>query len=650
MVWFRILSSAALVVGALVSGRGAGAVPPLDVYGRLPGFERAAISPSGDRIALIGTVENERRLIVTDRTKRPLLMINVGDHKLRGLYWAGEERVMFELSATVGLGAAYTTSKTELTNMVVVPVDGKPIWPIFDKVDKITGGIRGFFGTVEREGRSYGYFGGMALDGMGDNRLLNNTKPNLYEVDLATGKTSLAARRAEGEDVERDWLIGPDGSVAASLDFLSDSGAWTIRDTNRKVIASGKARTGAVSLISLGRTPGTILYFIRDENDDGRLFELPLAGGEASEILADEAVSGYLHDRRSRLLTGFVRESDTPEERFFDKRLANRMAATRKAFPGLTVELVDANDMFDRLIVQTNGPEDPQSWWLVDLKTGAADVLGVAYSIAPADVGPMRMVRYKAADGLDMGGVLTLPAGRAPKNLPVVILPHGGPYARDYPVFDWWAQALASRGYAVFQPNFRGSSGLGEDFRRAGNGEWGRKMQSDMSDGLAALAREGIVDPRRACIVGASYGGYAALAGVTLQQGRYRCAVSVAGISDVQRMYTTDVYESGNDATLIRALKQEIGSGRDLKLVSPITFADRADAPVLLIHGLDDTVVPFVQSRIMASALQRAGKPVELVTLKGEDHWLSRGETRLAMLKASVAFVEKHNPPDPAAR
>jgi dipeptidyl aminopeptidase/acylaminoacyl peptidase len=223
-------------------------------------------------------------------------------------------------------------------------------------------------------------------------------------------------------------------------------------------------------------------------------------------------------------------------------------------------------------------------------------------------------------------------------------MPHGGPGQRDYPGFDWWAQAFASRGYAVLQPNFRGSSGYGATFQNAGHGEWGRKMQSDLSDGLTFLVQSGIADPQRACIVGASYGGYAALAGVTLQKGIYRCAVSVAGVSDLSKMVATDIRESILSATLIRMLKQEVGSGRDLREASPIRFAAGADAPILLVHGKDDTVVNYDQSADMAKALQKAGKPVEFVTLVGEDHWLSRSETRQSMLEAVVAFVEKRNP------
>jgi dipeptidyl aminopeptidase/acylaminoacyl peptidase len=258
----------------------------------------------------------------------------------------------------------------------------------------------------------------------------------------------------------------------------------------------------------------------------------------------------------------------------------------------------------------------------------------------------MRMIHYQAGDGLDIAAVLTLPPDIPAKNLPIVVLPHGGPGARDYPGFDWWAQAFASRGYAVLQPNFRGSTGYGETFRRAGFGEWGRKMQSDMSDGLQYLVSEGVVDPKRACIMGASYGGYAALAGVTLQKGVYRCAVSVAGVSDLGERAYTLLQERGSDSTLRRVLKQEIGSGKDLTAVSPIYFAKSADAPILLIHGKDDIVVHYDQSADMAKALRKAGRPFEFVTLAGEDHWLSKSATRLAMLEAALAFVEKHNPSD----
>jgi dipeptidyl aminopeptidase/acylaminoacyl peptidase len=304
------------------------------------------------------------------------------------------------------------------------------------------------------------------------------------------------------------------------------------------------------------------------------------------------------------------------------------------------------------MIVFTDGGDDSGTYWFVNIDKGSADPLGKAYpTVTSKDVGPVRMIDYKAADGLDLHGVLTLPPGREARNLPLVVMPHGGPWARDYPKFDYWAQAFASRGYAVFQPNFRSSTGYGQALYEAGYGEWGRKMQTDISDGAAELARQGIVDPKRACIVGWSYGGYAAQAGVTVQHRLYRCAVSMAGVSDLakQLKYTED--EAGIDSPAARTWSLFLGVKSDwgvLRDISPAMLASRADAPILLIHGNDDTVVPIAQSDEMEKALQAAGKPVERVTLKGADHWLLEQDTRVAMLKASVAFVQKYNPADSA--
>jgi dipeptidyl aminopeptidase/acylaminoacyl peptidase len=228
-----------------------------------------------------------------------------------------------------------------------------------------------------------------------------------------------------------------------------------------------------------------------------------------------------------------------------------------------------------------------------------------------------------------------------------VVLAHGGPAARDEPGFDWWAQAMASRGYAVLQVNYRGSDGFGPDFLQAGFGEWGRKMETDLSDGVRYLVSEGTVDPKRVCIAGASYGGYAALAGATLDTGVYRCAVDVAGISDPKGFLVWS--KDRRNVAALRYWDRYMGaSGPDdprLEAISPASHADRAAIPILIIHGRDDTVVPFAQSQLMADALRRAGKDAQFVALTHEDHWLSSGATRLQMLQATMDFLQKNNPP-----
>jgi dipeptidyl aminopeptidase/acylaminoacyl peptidase len=172
-------------------------------------------------------------------------------------------------------------------------------------------------------------------------------------------------------------------------------------------------------------------------------------------------------------------------------------------------------------------------------------------------------------------------------------------------------------------------------------------MQTDLSDGVRHFAKEGIIDPKRVCIVGASYGGYAALAGATLDRGVYRCAASVAGPSDLRRMVIFSRGQSGVSAQRYwtRFMGAKNLNDPVLAELSPVEYAEKVDIPVLLVHGRDDTVVPADQSQRMADALKRAGKPVELVLMKGEDHWLTRGETRMQMLQSVVSFLEKNNPP-----
>jgi dipeptidyl aminopeptidase/acylaminoacyl peptidase len=199
----------------------------------------------------------------------------------------------------------------------------------------------------------------------------------------------------------------------------------------------------------------------------------------------------------------------------------------------------------------------------------------------------------------------------------------------------------------VLQPNFRGSI-LDSRFLEAGFGEWGRKMQTDLSDGVRYLARQGVIDPKRVCIVGASYGGYAALAGVTIESGVYRCAISVAGISDLKRFrkWTVENETRLSQRYWDRFIGISDKNDPSIAAISPIEHVGSVSVPVLLVHGRDDTVVPYEQSELIFSALKRAGKSVEMVTMKHEDHWLSRSETRLQMLQASVDFLRANNPPN----
>ncbi|WP_304180111.1 S9 family peptidase [Phenylobacterium aquaticum] len=632
-------------MAAFAVGSAARAAPPLEVYGRLPAVDLVDLAPGGESFALVARDGDARRLFVRKTDGTPVFVAAVGDSKVRDIQWIGDDQLVVFGSSTMQL-PDLSFEKMEWTGGVHIDLNTKASYILMKESHTYLPAMFGWYGQAQIGDRWYGYFADYTYEQIAPTYQSRMIWPDLYRMDMATGKVEKAAPAGAGDT---DWAIGPDGALLAT-------GAFDARGQGFKLAAgkwggptlltrSAQAGDAEVHLAGLGRTPGTVL--VRERNDqDTVVREIQVSQGGEGEVVTHGDVE-LLRGRLSRQLIGW-REGSNGAVHMFDPALQRRVDASRKAFPGLNVTLVSYDETFDHLVMLTDGSDDSGTYWLVDIPKKSARRIDHANPlIKPEDVGPVRMIQYKAADGLELDGALTLPPGGAAKNLPLVVLPHGGPIVLgDGAQFDWWAQAFASRGYAVFQPNYRGTLGHGEAFRKAAYGELGRKMQTDVSDGVAALAAQGIIDPKRACIVGASYGGYAALAGVTLQHGLYRCAVSVAGVGDFGRMITWDSVRDGSDMRGVNFWRDLSGAsaGQNLADISPVRQAARADAPILLIHGLDDTVVPIEQSKMMEKALKAAGKPVEFVTMAGEDHWLSKEPSRKAMLAAAVAFVEKHNP------
>lgn len=466
----------------------------------------------------------------------------------------------------------------------------------------------------------------------------------VFQANLKTGVQKVV----EIGDEETDEIqLGQDGVPIAKTGYDVARGRWSLKLRRGGGWVESRVvdtKTDRPVLIGLGRDGRSIV--VAEQAEEGYVVREISPEGIWSEPLDVQDADGPIFDPDTYRLIGLhVLKGEDEKYTFFDAKDQKVWDAVRAAFKGDRVRLESWTRDRQKIVVLVDSPTEGAGYAIVDLATRKAEWLGARYQqLFPEDIGKVQAIRFKAKDGLDLTGYLTLPPGRDPTNLPLVVLPHGGPASRDTPGFDWWAQAVASRGYAVLQVNFRGSDGFGWSFTRAGFGEWGRKMQTDLSDGVRFLAGQGAIDPKRVCIVGASYGGYAALAGAAIDTGVYRCAASVAGLSDLRRFVEWARMKNGVDAQ--RYWKRFMGGDEALTGVSPISHIERITIPVLLIHGQDDTVVPLEQSRIMAEALQKAGKPVELLVQKGGDHWLSRGETRLETLTATMAFVEKHNPPN----
>jgi dienelactone hydrolase len=623
--------------------------PPLEAYGELPAIEGVALSPQGTRIAVLLTVGRERMLAVFDEAMNPLQRFDAADLKVREFSFVDEDRLLLFTSSTETLPPEYVSSKLELYQALILSLSN-PQEPqlVFGNRPAIMDSIFGDYGVRMVEGRPVGYFLGYQLmQGVaGKGYRYEGGHYALFAVDLIDNSTRRVDYYVEGHS-SRSWLIGSDGDWPARFELESDKGKWTIRNKAGVQLATGVTPNGDAGLLVEGKDGTTIIYYVDDAEAGAiRYYEVPTDGsGSPVEIFA-EGIDRIYSDRTTGRLLGYLPEgSDDPV--FYDSTKQRAVRAVLLAFDELHARVSDWSTDFTKILVNTSGSGDSGSYYAVDMVRANAKLVGHERpAIRSSAVGPISTIEYAAGDDLQIEAILTLPPGREPSGLPLVVLPHGGPHAHDDDHFDWWAQAFASRGYAVLQPNFRGSTNRGDEFMRAGYGEWGRKMQSDLSDGIAHLAGAGTIDPKRVCIVGASYGGYAALVGVTLQQGIYRCAVAVAPVTDLELQLRFERMISSRNRMIRVSLDEEFGKERDFDAISPRQNARRASAPILLIHGRDDTVVEFRQSTGMADALKDAGKPHRLIELEGEDHWLSKSETRHRMVAESLAFVTEHNPPD----
>lgn len=361
-------------------------------------------------------------------------------------------------------------------------------------------------------------------------------------------------------------------------------------------------------------------------------------------------LSGIIQDvETGRFLAGCYR-ADVRQCDFVESAFATHMQALTQFFENSrNITLVSQTDDNSKWVLFVTGPDEPGTYYLYDLDAHSVDVLGEAFGRLALDrLGEMRRVDYTARDGAGLHGYLTAPPGDRTAPAPLIVMPHGGPEVRDGYSYDLWAQFLASRGYQVFQPNFRGSSGFGRAFAEAGHGQWGGLMQDDVTDGVNHLIAEGLAHPQQICILGASYGGYAALWGGASQPDLYRCVVSIAGVSDLIRQVRWDRSIYGRDSPGLDYAERSIGRlGQDderMRSVSPVRFAETWRPPVLLIHGDGDPIVAHEQSREMERALRRAGKDVRLITLDGEGHsnW-RRNDHELALTEIE-AFLARHLP------
>ena len=614
----------------------------IEHYGQLPNYRAVTISPDGQHLAVLRQLDGNDSVVVLRRSdNQALLSVDVTKFKARRLSFATDNHLLVHGTATRRI----FSTKTEHSGILLVNLETKTS-DVLLKDSRQVHDLATSVGSI------------VGIDAAAEDVYMQvyskDRSRDLYQVGLKNGRGKIYER---GTVNTVDWFVGAGGRVLAREDFndvkhkyrlLSKvSGSW-------EEIYSCDCEFPEISVRAVSKDESS-LYFVRETDEGTSVHTISLSTGDISESIVsqtDADVDSFYTDD-NRKLRAIISRGFVPEYDFLDPEAARRHAGLIAAFPGLSVSYRSMTADERLAIVMVGGSDAANTYYLFDTEKSQAITLVSQYPDVQS-VGEVVAIRYKAEDGLAIPAVLTWPPGRrGDSGLPLVVFPHGGPESHTEIRFDWWAQYFASRGYLILQPNFRGSTGFGVHFRKAGHGKWGREMQTDVSDGVKALVEAGYADPDRVCIMGASYGGYSALAGGAFSPDLYRCVVSVSGVSDLPRMLKQERFDHGSRSWAVaywnRVMAGSELTNSDLKMVSPVRFAEEFRAPVLLIHGRDDTVVPLLQSKVMAKALKKAGKPHTFLTLKGEDHWLSRSQTRLSMLKAIDEFFLAHNPPDDAS-
>ena len=470
--------------------------------------------------------------------------------------------------------------------------------------------------------------------------------PQVDEVDLATGKRRRVVMSRPGV---MSWYADGAGVVRMGIGMSDDGRSRRVHyrdrdDAGFRTIDKAKTRDERLTVPALFlRDPGKALVIDDDEDGYSALYELDLTTLQrGKQLFASKGydIGGIVRDASGFGYLGVAVEENRPEVRWTDPDMAAMQTTVSGLVKGAQTRIVSTSSDRSRAIVLVGGADAPGGYFIYDRADNAMEPLGFNNeSIRMRRMHPVRTIRYKARDGLEIAAVLTTPARRTGKP-PLIVMPHGGPFARDSETWDWWAQFLADRGYVVIQPNYRGSSGYGTPFAEKGEGQWGLAMQDDLDDAVKAVADLGIADPARVCMVGASYGGYAAIRAAQRDGRKYRCAVSYAGVSDLNRMmkYSSSFLFGGARGDWLRE------QAPDLKGVSPLNFPEQFSVPLLLVHGEEDRVVPPVQSKVLAQKLKSEGKDVTYIVQPEADHHFSRSEDRLEFLKALEAFLAKHNP------
>ena len=599
------------------------------------GAQQAAISPDGRHVALIehaGSSHTLKLVTLADLSQRVLMRgrwVMEGHHRVN----KQPRRVIWVNNATLAVDMGHAAEAMDL--------DGKKTADLGTRVI------------------------GKAVPADPNSTLMlvhdDDDMETVAVVDVQTRRSRRLRYPMSGKP--EHWTFDEQGALRAVL--LSDSSIWRDDTTLRlwylpfgqkdwMPLLEHKVIDDAWLPLAASAERDELIVSSRHQRDKVAVFRhAPLKGDLASAelMLADETADVAPGENlRGQNAMSFYALGLKPHRQWLDRDWQTVQKAVDEVLPG-RVNLISGNPA-GPVLIHSYSDLDPGRWLLLDVPKLELRLLAMhRQRIDPARMRPMETYHYASADGLRIPAFLTRPEGPAQPR-PTVVLVHGGPAARDHWGWNAEVQMLASRGYVVFQPQFRGSTGFGKAFEVAGHGQWGLAMQDDITAGVQDLVRRGIADPKRICIYGASYGGYAAMWGLVKTPELYRCGVTLSGVSDIGYMLT-DWSDSNGDKMTRELMRLTVGDRKrqqaQFDAVSPLKHAARIQAPVFIAHGEEDVRVPFSHATKLKSALSRAGKNHEWLALPLEGHSLHYLASQHRFYDQLLKFLDRHLQPAEAS-
>ena len=617
---------------------------PLDVYARLPLIRAAQLSPDGEHLAVLRNHEGSTLLLTqklySQEDPKFVTRTDNVESKIRWVSWANNERLL--------VGIAFASHREGIpiweTRLLAINLDGsEPVNVV--KLDYHQSG------SEQWEAQ----FRDRVVDVLPDDRehvlvaadLEYPGAPTVYRINIYTGKRKRIQR---ANRPIQGWMTDKQGNLRVGTGYI---------DTWYQVImrAPGKRKWRTVWRLDLlenysvepmgfGADPN-ILYVRYVHEGRAAVFSVDTRqkNPEKKLVFSDpeyDVEGSLIVSPKTREAVGVYYVADTGRAHYWDETAKEFHASVDDALPDTINYIVSTCRDESRYVVFATSTMVPGTYFLGDRETGRmAKILDNYPELKEGNLAGKEAVTYKARDGLEITGYLTLPKGVDKRPLPAIIHPHGGPAARDELAFDYWTEFFAGRGYAVLQMNFRGSGGFGSSHAGAGVRRWGLEMQDDITDGAMWLVDQGIADPQRMCIVGASYGGYAALMGAVKTPDLFQCAVSFAGVSDLRLRLRRSLWFRSRE--LIEAQLGNAWRDKDrLDATSPLKQVNRIRIPILIAHGEKDRVVAIKHSKSMAEELKSHNRVYEYLELEDGDHNLSLQRNRTMLFERMASFLDAH--------